>query len=122
MTVCQVQVQVHQDTQETLMVDLDHLAQSPVPVMPPASPALQPLTPQKMPDFQRRLVMRHDLPSNWIIKRGEKIDFQNIILDSSYYRAGSEPVHKSCWGGVRQHRVRDRENQISEEQPQQQYS
>ena len=122
LTVCQVEVQVPQDTAETLMVDLDHLAQSPEPVVPPASPAPQPLTPQKMPDFQRRLVMCHDLPSNWIIKRGEKSDFLNIILDSLYYRAGSGTVHQSCRGGVRQHRVRDRENKISEEQPDQQHS
>merc|ERR1711874_403274 len=64
-----VQVKVHQETKENLMIDLDHLAQSPVPVVLP-SPGLLPLTPQKMPDFQRRLLRRHDLPSNWMIKRG----------------------------------------------------
>ena len=91
----EVQVKVHQDTEENLMFDLDHLAKSPVPAVVPPSLGLHPRTPQKMPDFQRKLVMRHDLPSNWIIKRGQKIDFQTKIGDSFYFRAGSGPVHQS---------------------------
>ena len=77
---CKVQVKVHQETKENLMIDLDHLAQSPVPVVLP-SPGLLPLTPQKMPDFQRRLLRRHDLPSNWMIKRGKKYNFLNIFVE-----------------------------------------
>ena len=83
---------MHQDTKENLMFDLDHLAKSPVPVVVTPSTGLHglhPRTPQKMPDFQRRLVMHHDLPSNWIIKRGQKIDFQTKIVDSFYSEGGS---------------------------------
>ena len=74
-----VRVKVHQDTKENLMFDLEHLAKSPMLVdplcLPFPTPSPYPLTPQKIPDFQRPLMMRHDLPSNWIIKRGETTQY-----------------------------------------------